>query len=150
MSDRHVVAALQRTVADLELRLREVARERDEAYADRARARTDRDEARAEVSRCHNDLRIADHVLMDTRRARDEALAELLSITQQLELEREASAQLRAELGERMRETAEAQRKACVWAIEKVDNKFTERCRYQLAAATAPLVTDTKADGGSP
>lgn len=39
MSDRHVVAALQRSVADLELRLREVVRERDEARAEVARLR---------------------------------------------------------------------------------------------------------------
>lgn len=46
MSDKHVVAALQRSVADLELRLREVVRERDEAYEDRRKARQERDEAR--------------------------------------------------------------------------------------------------------
>lgn len=38
MSDKHVVAALQRSVADLELRLIEVVRERDQACDDRARA----------------------------------------------------------------------------------------------------------------
>lgn len=61
----------------------------------------ERDEAQAEVARCHGDLRLADAVLMDTRRARDEALAELVSTTQQLELEREHSARLRRECEER-------------------------------------------------
>lgn len=43
-------------VADLEFRLREVVRERDEAYADRSRARAERDEARAEVERLRERL----------------------------------------------------------------------------------------------
>ena len=39
MSDKHVVAALQRSVSELELQLREVVRERDEARAEVARLR---------------------------------------------------------------------------------------------------------------
>ena len=77
-------------------------------------------------------------------RERDEARAELLSIAQQLELEREAGAQLRAELGERMRETAEAQREACAAYMDR------ERWYTSRAALSAPLVTDTKANGGTP
>lgn len=83
-----------------------------------------------------------------------EARAELLGNAQQLELEREASAQLRAELGERMRETAEAQREACAVAVhlDVVTGSLspaaiTRACRI---IQKAPLVTDTKADGGTP
>jgi hypothetical protein len=67
---------------------------------------------------------------------RDEARVEVLSIAQQLELEREASAQLRAEVGERMRETAEAQRQACA------DFMASERWYTTVGCLSAPLVTE--------
>lgn len=69
-------------------------------------------------------------------RERDQAQAELLSVAQQLELEREASAQLRAELGERMRDTAAAQREACAAYMDR------ERWYTSRAALSAPLVTE--------
>jgi len=115
MSDKHVVAALQRSVADLEMRLREVVRERDEAYEDRRKARQERDEARS---------------------AWEGAESELVSTAQQLELEREASAQLRAEVGERMRETADAQREACARHMVLSRDYSAQACRL------APLVTE--------
>lgn len=71
---------------------------------------------------------------------RDEARAELLSIAQQLELEREASAQLRAEVGERMRETAEAQREACAEAVKRFWGVSDHNAEVQACRAT-PLVT---------
>ncbi len=77
------------------------------------------------------------------------AIRERDSATQQLELEREASARLRAELGERMQETAEAQREACAEAFKSRNTALAYYQAAEIVRAT-PLVTDTKADGGAP
>lgn len=74
--------------------------------------------------------------LAEAVRERDEARTELLSIAQQLELERAASAQLRAEVGERMRETAAAQREVCARFMEE------QRWYTSRGALSAPLVTE--------
>ena len=73
----------------------------------------------------------------------------MVGTSQQLGLEREASAQLRAELGERMRETAEAQREACASMVEDADDGVPLQCLAD-AIREKPLVTDAKADGGTP
>ena len=126
MSDKHVVAALQRSVADLELRLIEVVRERDQACDDRRRARVERDLVRS---------------------AWAGAESELVSTAQQLELEREASARLRAELGERMHETAAAQREACADYVRlwRVDPRMGAiHWHSEDAVRATPLVTEVE------
>lgn len=100
MSDKHVVAALQRSVSELELQLREVVRERDEAYEDRRKARQERDLVRS---------------------AWEGAESELVSTSQQLKLEREHSARLSRECQERhdeLRAEVERVRKEAADAVQ--------------------------------
>lgn len=80
---------------------------------------------------------------------RDEARVEALGIAQQLELEREDSAQLRAEAGERMRETAEAQREACAAQARAYTYLRVDADTMLEEVRATPLVTDSKADGGT-
>lgn len=110
MSDKHVVAALQRSVADLEFRLREVVRERDEGYEDRRRARAECALVRsawegaeaALVAECEHSERLR----REAEERHDELRAEVESLRSCLTALQEAS---RAA----MRVVAAGQREAC-------------------------------------
>lgn len=171
MSDKHVVAALQRSVADLELRLREVVRERDEAYEDRRKARQERDLARsawagaekslvaeqerqaklrAEVERERGQSAYSKELEANVRRLvreRDEARKYAQACEWALESEQEYTDRLKADLALECREVAERQREACAVVVEQTIYRAVEMHEdVDLAESVraTPLVTEGK------
>jgi chromosome segregation ATPase len=141
MSDKHVVVALQRTVADLEIRLREVVRERDEGYEDRRRARAEYVLVRsawegaeaALVAECEHSERLR----REAGERHDELRAEIENLRSCLAALQEAS---RAT----MRVVAAGQREVCALHLcPKVPHSACSdfHCEAGVVRAT-PLVTE--------
>ncbi len=141
MSDRYVVAALQRSVADLELRLIEVVRERDQACDDRRRARVERDLVRSAwegaeaslVAECEHSERLR----REAAERHDELRAEIEDLRSCLAAMRETS---RATI----RAIAEGQREVCALQLcPKVPHSACSdfHCEAGVVRDT-PLVTE--------